>query len=115
MIMEKPAKIRFRTARLRHDPIPASDMVAGRPRARTFLLHEEDGGRYACGIWQCTPGSFHWTFGKDEFVYFVEGEARLRYEDGRTIRVRAGEAAHFPEGRCLWTITKAVKKVFVSP
>jgi hypothetical protein len=111
--MEKPAKVRFRAARVKRDPIPESDIVAGRPKARTFLLYEESDGRYACGIWHCTPGRFHWTFGKDEFVYFVEGDARIRYEDGRAIRVRAGEAAHFPEGRCLWTVTRTVKKVFV--
>lgn len=112
--MKKPVKIRFRGARLAADPIPKADVARGSPKAKTFLLREEDGRRYACGIWHCTPGAFHWTFAMDEFVYFIEGDASIRYEDGRTIRVQAGEAAHFPSGRCLWTVRKTVRKVFVA-
>lgn len=111
--MQKPIKVRFNSARVAADPIPKADIVKGSPKAKTFLLREEEGGRYACGIWHCTPGTFYWTFGVDEFVYFVEGDASIRYDDGRTIRVKAGEAAHFPKGRCVWTIGRTVRKVFV--
>ncbi|HKZ89935.1 MAG TPA: cupin domain-containing protein [Thermoplasmata archaeon] len=111
---ERPVKVRFRAARVKDDPVPAADIIKGSPKARTFLLYDEDGGRYACGIWHCSPGTFDWTFGVDEFVYFLEGDARIRYEGGRTIRVKGGEAAHFPPGRVRWTITRTVKKVFVA-
>ncbi len=113
MAREKPRKVAFRKALPKDDPIPASDIIEGRPKARTYVLREDARGRYACGIWHCTPGTFHWTFDVDEFVYFVEGEALVRYEDGRRIVVRKGEAAYFPGGRCVWTVTKTVKKVFV--
>ena len=108
-----PRKVAFSKARVADDPIPEADIIRGNPRARTYVLHEGDGGAYVSGVWHCSPGTFHWNFAKDEFVYFVEGEARLRWDDGRTIAVRKGEAAYFPEGHCIWTVSKTVKKVFV--
>ncbi len=107
-----PKKVAFKTAKVKDDPIPASDIIDGKPTAKTYVLAEAAGG-YACGVWHCTPGKFHWNFGIDEFVYFVEGEARLRWDDGRTVTVRKGEAAYFPRGHCVWTVSKPVKKVFV--
>lgn len=111
---EKPRKVVFRKARVKDDPIPKSGIIKGRPKARTFVLHEEPDGSYACGIWHCTPGKFHWTFDVDEFVYFIEGEARVVWDDGRRISVKKGEAAYFPEGHTIWTISKTVRKVFVA-
>lgn len=113
MADNKPKKVEFPKAKVADDPIPASDVIKGNPKARTYVLHEDDGGAYVSGVWHCSPGTFHWNFARDEFVYFVEGEARLRWDDGRTITVRKGEAAQFPKGHCIWTVTKTVKKVFV--
>lgn len=113
MVQAIPKKVAFQEADLGDDPIPQSDVLEGHPVARTFMLHADPATRYECGIWHCTPGTFRWTFALDEFVYVVAGDARIEYEDGRTIRVTKGEAAHFPRGRCVWTISKTVRKVFV--
>lgn len=110
----RPSRVAFRNAIVKPDPIPVSDIVRGKPKASTFVLFQETDGTYVCGVWHCTPGVFHWTFGKDEFVYFLQGDARIRYDDGRRIRIRTGDAAHLPRGRCLWTVTKTVRKVFVA-
>jgi uncharacterized cupin superfamily protein len=113
MAANQPHKVVFSKAPVAGDPIPEADIIRGHPKAQTYVLHESDGGAYVCGVWHCTPGTYHWNSANDEFVYFVEGEARLRWDDGRTITVRKGEAAHFPKGHCVWTISKTVKKVFV--
>lgn len=112
MQVEEPVKVNFESANVSSDPIPKSDIIEGNPVAKTYVLKEASGG-YACGVWHCTNGKFHWKFGVDEFVYFVEGHATLKWDDGRTVTVRKGEAAYFPEGHCVWTVTKPIKKVFV--
>jgi len=113
LVGDKPRKVGFAKARVADDPIPKTDIIEGRPRARTFMLHADPDGHYACGIWHCSPGRFHWNFGVDEFVYIIDGEARVRYDDGHKIVVRKGDVAHFPKGHCVWHVTKKVKKVFV--
>lgn len=111
MARTEPRKIRFVDAPVKDDPLPARDVLAGKPKAGTYALFAAPG--YACGVWHCTPGRFHWTFEKDEFVYFLAGRFRLYWPDGRSITVRRGDAAYFPKGRCVCTVTKTVRKVFV--
>ena len=113
MAEERPKKVAFRKAKVVDDPIPEADIIRGRPRARTCVLHEDEGGAYVSGVWHCSPRTNHWTYARHEYVNFDEGQARLRRDDGRTITVRKGEAAQFPKGHCVWTVSRTVKKVFV--
>lgn len=109
-----PSKLSVASAMLLPDPLPKKSLVAGQPDASTRPMHNEPDGSYAVGIWRCTPGSFRWTFGRDEFVYVIEGEATVKYSSGKLITIRAGDAVYFPKGDCTWTISKTIKKVFAA-
>jgi uncharacterized cupin superfamily protein len=109
-----PSKLSVKGAMLLPDPIARKSVIAGNPDASTRPMHNDPDGKYAAGIWQCTPGSFRWTFGRDEFVYILEGEATVTYTGGKLITIRAGDAVYFTKGDCTWTITKTIKKVFAA-
>lgn len=109
-----PAKLGVAGAVLLPDPINRKSVIAGSPDASTRPMHNDPDGKYAVGIWRCTPGSFRWTFGRDEFVYVIEGEATVTYASGKLITIRAGDAVYFPAGDCTWTISKTIKKVFAA-
>ena len=107
-----PKKINVKSAVLIPDPIQPKDILAGHPTAATRALHTDADGKYAVGVWRCDPGTFRWTFGRDEFVYILEGEATVKYTTGRLVELHPGDAAYFPKGETTWTITKPLKKVF---
>jgi len=94
------------------DPIPAKDIIAGRPRARTSVLYASPDGSYVCGVWHCTPGKFHWTFSGHETMHLWEGRARVTLASGESLVVERGDLAHFAPGKTIWHVTKTIRKVF---
>lgn len=109
-----PSKLAVSSALLIPDPLDPKTILSGRPDAATRALHNDPDGKYAVGIWKCTPGSFRWTFGRDEFVYVIEGEATVTYANGKSIPIHAGDAVYFPKGETTWKIIKPIKKVFAA-
>ena len=109
-----PSKLSVKSALLMPDPIPAGQVLAGKPDASTRPMHHDPDGNYAVGIWSCTPGTFKWTFGRDEFIYVIEGEATVTYASGKLITIRAGDAVYFPKGDVTWNVVKTIKKVFAA-
>jgi uncharacterized cupin superfamily protein len=109
---EAAQKVRPNDAPLKSLPIEAKDIVSGNPVATAHVMHSDADGKYATGIWACGTGTFHWTFGHDEFIYVLEGEAVITYDSGQKIPIRAGDVVYFPKGRTTWKILKPIKKVF---
>jgi uncharacterized cupin superfamily protein len=105
-------KVRPADAPMKSLPITPKDVVSGNPVATAHVMHSEPDGKYATGIWACTTGTFHWTFGQDEFIYVVEGEAVITYDSGQKIAIRGGDVVYFPKGPTTWHILKPIKKVF---
>lgn len=108
----EPSKVAAAGAAYIPDPIPEEDILEGKPVAEIHSLHSDTDGKYMVGLWRCSPGTFRWTCTRDEFVYFLEGEAVVSYKDGPTLTIQAGEAAYFPPGETTWKIVTPVTKTY---
>ncbi|MDO6962674.1 cupin domain-containing protein [Rhizobium alvei] len=93
-------------------PIKAEWIVSGNPKARAGLHSPSLDGGAATNIWDCTAGSFWWTFYSEETVMILEGEVRVTSEAGETRVLKPGDIAYFAQdSRALWEIERYVKKV----
>lgn len=93
-------------------PIPAEWIVEGNPEATAMLLWRSVDGKHANGIWECTPGTFHWTH-TDETATIVAGRVTVTPEGGQPIVLSAGDLAFFAEGtKTRWQVHETVRKTF---
>lgn len=93
-------------------PINPDWIVSGSPRARMGQHSPSIDGRASTKIWDCTEGSFWWTFGDDETVVILEGEVRVTTETGVVRTLRHGDIAYFAGGtRALWEVDAYVRKI----
>lgn len=71
-------------------------------------------GTAETGLWQCTPGKWRCDVTRDEFCYFLAGEALYTPDGGAPFTVRAGVAATFPAGwRGTCEVLQTVRKVYM--
>lgn len=97
---------------LRDAPINPDWIVSGSPVARAGLHSPSVDGRSSTNIWECTAGSFWWTFYDEETVFILEGSVRVTAESGITRTLKPGDIAYFAErSRALWEIDDYVRKV----
>ena len=97
---------------LRDAPIKPDWIVFGSPVARAGLHSPSIDGKTSTNIWDCTAGSFWWTFYNEETVYILEGSVRVTSESGITRTLRSGDIAYFAENsKALWEIDDYVRKV----
>jgi uncharacterized cupin superfamily protein len=94
-------------------PTPLASIATGTPVEHGVELFAADG--LSVGLWSCTP----WTsvlgpYPVDEVMVLLDGEVRIRFEDGRTETVKAGECFYLPKGLpCAWEQDVAVRKIYV--
>lgn len=93
-------------------PINPDWIVSGAPTARVGLHSPSIDGRASTHIWECTAGSFWWTFGDDETVVILEGEVRVTTPEGDCRTLGQGDIAYFAGGtRAFWEIKTYVRKI----
>lgn len=93
-------------------PINPAWVVSGAPRARAGQHSPSIDGRASTNIWDCTEGSFWWTFGDDETVVILDGAVRITTEQGEVRRLGQGDIAYFAGGtRALWEVETYVRKI----
>ena len=93
-------------------PIKTDWIVSGTPEARVGLHSPSIDGRASTHIWECTAGSFWWTFGDDETVVILEGEVRVSTPEGERRTLGPGDIAYFAGGtRALWEVDRYVRKI----
>ncbi|MGV3548268.1 cupin domain-containing protein [Rhizobium sp.] len=93
-------------------PINPSWVVSGNPRARMGQHSPSIDGRASTKIWDCSQGSFWWTFGDDETVVILDGEVRVTTEKGEVRTLAKGDIAYFAGGtRALWEVDSYVRKI----
>ncbi|UVC10054.1 DUF861 domain-containing protein [Rhizobium sp. TH2] len=93
-------------------PINPEWIVEGNPRARAGLHSPSIDGNASTHIWECTAGTFWWTFHDEETVFILEGQVRVTTPSGQTRTLQPGDIAYFAEGtKALWDIDDYVKKV----
>lgn len=62
--------------------------------------------------WGCGAETFDWEYARTETCHILEGEATVR-TPSETVTIKQGDLVVFPKGlRCVWTITKPIKKVY---
>lgn len=97
---------------LQDAPINPDWVVKGGPRARAGLHSPAIDGNASTNIWECTAGTFWWTFHDEETVLILEGQVRVTTPNGQTRLLQPGDIAYFAEGtKALWDIDDYVKKV----
>lgn len=93
-------------------PINPEWIVEGNPHARAGLHSPSVDGNASTHIWECTAGTFWWTFHDEETVFILEGQVLVTTPNGETRTLKPGDIAYFAEGtKALWDIDDYVKKV----
>lgn len=93
-------------------PIDPDWIVSGTPRARAGLHSPSTDGMASTHIWECTAGSFWWTFHNEETVVILEGSVKVTSETGITRVLGPGDIAYFAkDSRALWEIDDYVRKI----
>ncbi|MFZ5710426.1 MAG: cupin domain-containing protein [Pseudomonadota bacterium] len=88
-------------------------VIEGTPSMRTWVLHTSAAGDMACGIWECTPGTYHATYTAYEYVVMIEGRIVITPDGDQPVTVRAGDAFVVePTFRGTWRIEEKVRKHF---
>ncbi len=62
-------------------------------------------------IWEKGVSEFPWEYDEAETCYLLEGEVVVTPENGMPVSFGKGDLVVFPVGmKCVWKITKAVRK-----
>ena len=94
-------------------PDPAR-LISGEYKTRTYNQYEGEEGRLFAGIWESTPGKVRIAYDEWEFCHFISGVAVLTNEDGKSWRLKAGDAFIIPPGfKGTWETVEAVRKHYV--
>ena len=110
--MKTPDAVLVKVARMKLEPwnIPAGQILAGKPQAYGKLL--DGNGRSETGVWECTPGSFAWSYDTHQSLYVVSGSAVVKV-GRRSLKLEPGSAVFFRAGtQARWTIKKTVRKLY---
>jgi uncharacterized cupin superfamily protein len=89
--------------------------VDGDPGARAvFLTQEGTGGRaHLSGVYTVEPSVVASQIAMDESLLVLEGEARLEFDDGSSVRIGVGDMVFLPGGtRLTWHYLTPFKEVF---
>ncbi len=93
-------------------PDPAR-VLRGDPRQLSWNHYTDSSGQFCAGVWQGEPGAWRVRYAahEEEFCVLLEGEATLTGDDGRSVRLRAGDAFVVPGGfEGIWENHTRVRK-----
>ena len=110
--MKTSNAVLVKVAKLKLDrwEVPPDQVLAGRPQAFGKLLDGD--GRCETGVWECTPGSFSWTYDTHQSLCVVSGSAVVRVGK-RSLKLEPGSAAFFRAGtQAVWTVKKTLRKLY---
>lgn len=97
---------------LRPSPIVPDWIVAGAPVAQVAELMRSDDETSFTVVWDCTAGTFDWTYNVDETIHIVEGTIVLSDAGNPPRRLGPGDVVFFPKGsKVRWEVESYVKKV----
>jgi uncharacterized cupin superfamily protein len=93
-------------------PIEPSWILEGTPVARRHVLSNSADGWSGTILWDCTAGRFHWHYGADESIYFLEGSVTIKDQAGIWRRLEPGDTVFFPAGSSAeWRVDRYIRKV----
>jgi len=93
-------------------PIRPHWILEGTPEAKCKTLSVGTRGWATTDHWSCTAGKFHWYYGWDESVVFLEGEAFITDAQGKTYHGVPGVTVFFPAGTsATWHVPHYIRKL----
>lgn len=97
---------------LKPAPIVADWILSGNPQARASELMRSRDGQSWTVVWDCTDGSFNWTYHFDETIHILEGSIVLTDGGNPPTRLGPGDVVFFPKGSQVnWQVEGYVRKV----
>lgn len=86
-------------------------IVDGHPLGEFYSLHRELG----VGLWRCLEdATYEYSFETDETYYVLQGEQRLKLDNGDIVVTGVGECASFQQGiRCSVELKAPFLEIFV--
>lgn len=101
------------TDALAHQPLPAEEVVTGRPSAAVRALGAL-AGPVEVGLWEMSEGTAR-DVEADEVFLVLTGSGEVRFEDGEVVALAPGVAVRLVAGeRTVWTVRETLRKVYVS-
>lgn len=96
---------------LKHEPLPAEQVLLGNPSTATHEL--EDLAGCSVGVWEMTPGKAVDTETEEVFVV-LSGSASIAFlDENYTLNVGKGDIVRLRAGqRTVWTVTETLRKVY---
>jgi uncharacterized cupin superfamily protein len=93
-------------------PVNPAWILDGTPQARIEHLSSSADGTASTYFWDCTAGRFNWFYTFDETLHILEGSVTLKFSDGRSRHVVAGDVVFFPNGSSAeWTVDHYIRKL----
>lgn len=97
---------------LKSAPIDPSWVLSGAPRARSGLHSASRDDSSSTSVWDCTAGSFRWSFGWDETVLILDGSVKVTSPQGEIKVLERGDIAYFAAGTTwTWEVETYVRKI----
>lgn len=97
---------------LKPAPIKPDWITGGNPVARAAEISRSADQTAFTVVWDCTAGTFDWTYHLDETIYVIEGSIVLADASNPPRRLGPGDVVFFPKGsKVSWTVEGYVKKV----
>ena len=92
---------------------PPDSVISDSPSFRSWGLDEAEGG-ISCGIWEATPGKWHFANDHWEYCRILSGVSIVTEEGGEPVTVRAGEAFVLRAGFSgTWEVIETTRKDYV--
>ncbi|MBO1926858.1 cupin domain-containing protein [Thiomicrorhabdus sp. 6S2-11] len=71
----------------------------------------EQHGCHSWPIWEKEISNFSWFYDSTEVCLILEGEVTVTPDDGKAVKIVAGDLVTFPAGMaCTWDITSPIRK-----
>jgi uncharacterized protein len=92
-------------------PINREWVIKGSPEARNQVIFKSRDGNSWTMIWECTAGTFNWSYDCDETVHIIGGRVLLTM--GSEMReLHPGDIVFFPAGSsAIWQVDEYVRKI----
>lgn len=92
--------------------VPATQRLKGSPRTGARSLGTF--GNVNVGVWEMTPGTMSDTE-VDEIFVVLHGAATVEFKDRAPMILKSGDVVRLHAGQqTVWTVTEALRKVYVS-
>jgi len=94
--------------------LPQDKRIAGNPRQETWNSYADASGRFFAGIWQSEPGKWRIRYTEEEYCHLLDGVSVITDEQGRALRVHAGDRFVIPRGfEGTWEVVETTRKIYV--